>query len=104
VSLCVPVVAKVVGCLSRGSDNTWLLTSTADPAVTRDDVPAPDALAAAAAKPLGSQTFVLISVAPFRPEAHQGHKMEARGLVYREPGDSRLSLTSLQSVGSSCNN
>jgi hypothetical protein len=93
---------QTVGCLSRAPDNTWVLSSSADPTVTRDDVPAADALAAAAAKPLGSQTFLLISAAPFSPESHQGQKMEARGLVYKEPGDSRLTLTSLQAVGS-CN-
>jgi S-disulfanyl-L-cysteine oxidoreductase SoxD len=92
-------LVQAVGCLGRGPNNTWMLTSTSEPAPTREDAPAPAALAAAATAPLGSQTFLLLSAAPFAPEAHQGHKMEARGLVYVEPGDARLTLTSLAMVG-----
>jgi mono/diheme cytochrome c family protein len=95
-------LVQTVGCLARGAEGSWVLTSTAEPAVTREDAPPPDALAAAAAKPLGTETFVLLSVTPFNPEAHVGRKMEARGLVYREPGDSRLTLTSLQPLGATC--
>jgi hypothetical protein len=51
---------------------------------------------------LGSSTFVLHSVAPFKPEAHQGQKMAARGLVYTSPSDSLISLTSLQVVDTTC--
>ena len=59
-------------------------------------------LASAASRPLGSKTFRLISVAPFRPESHTGQKMEARGLIYTEPGDERLNLTSLKTTGGPC--
>jgi hypothetical protein len=31
-----------------------------------------------------------------------GHKVEAKGLLYREPNESRLNLTSLEMVSSSC--
>jgi mono/diheme cytochrome c family protein len=92
-------LVQTVGCLARGPDNTWILTRTADPLVTRDDVPSPQGLASAASRPLGTRTFRLLSVKPFGPESHQGHKMEARGLIYNEPGDERLTLTSLQMAG-----
>lgn len=95
-------LVQTVGCLARTEDRSWVLTHTAEPGVTREDTPSPDSLAAAASKPLGMETFVLLSVAPFMPEAHLGQKMEARGLVYREPGDSRLTLTSLQPLGAPC--
>jgi len=93
-------LVQVVGCLARGADNTWILTRTSEPLVTRDDVPTPQSLASAAARPLGTRTFRLLSAKPFDPEAHQGHKMEARGLIYNEPGDERLTLTSLRMAGS----
>jgi hypothetical protein len=93
-------LVEVVGCLARGAGNGWVLTRTSDPAATRDDVPPAAALSVAAAKPLGTQTFALLSAAPFSPEAHHGHKMAARGLVYVEPGEARLTLTSLSMVGS----
>ena len=92
-------LVQTVGCLGRGADNTWLLTRTSDPLVTRDEVPSAQSLTSAASRPLGTRTFRLLSAKPFGPEAHQGHKMEARGLIYSESGDERLTLTSLKMAG-----
>jgi S-disulfanyl-L-cysteine oxidoreductase SoxD len=92
-------LVQTVGCLARGPDNTWMLTRTAEPITTRDDVPSAQSLAAAANRQLGTRTYRLLSVTPFSPDSHQGHKMEARGLIYNEPGDERLTLTSLQMAG-----
>jgi hypothetical protein len=92
-------LVQAVGCLGRGPDNTWVLTRTSDPLVTRDDVPSAQSLASAATRPLGTRTFRLLSTKPFSPESHQGHKMEARGLIYSDAGEERLTLTSLQMAG-----
>jgi len=92
-------LVQAVGCLGRGPDNTWVLTRTSDPLVTRDDAPSPQSLASAATRPLGTRTFRLLSAKPFSPESHQGHKMEARGLIYSDAGDERLTLTSLMMMG-----
>ena len=92
-------LVQTVGCLGRGPDNTWVLTRTSDPLVTRDDAPSAQSLASAATRPLGTRTFRLLSAKPFSPESHQGHKMEARGLIYSEAGDERLTLTSLRMAG-----
>jgi len=92
-------LVQTVGCLGRGPDNTWVLTRTSDPLVTRDDAPSAQSLASAATRPLGTRTFRLLSAKPFTPESHQGHKMEARGLIYSEAGDERLTLTSLKMAG-----
>jgi mono/diheme cytochrome c family protein len=93
-------LVSTVGCLARGSNDEWVLTRTAEPLITRDDAPSSQALAGAANRALGTKTFRLLSVKPFDPESHQGHKMEARGLIYNEPGDLRLTLTSLKMAGS----
>ena len=53
-------------------------------------------------RPLGSRTFLLLSVVPFEPASHVGQKMEARGLVYNDPADARITLTSLKPTGASC--
>ena len=37
-------LVQTVGCLARGPDNSWILTRTADPLVTRDDVPSAQGL------------------------------------------------------------
>ena len=95
-------LVQTVGCLARGPDDAWILTNATEPAATRDDAPNPAALGAAAAKPLGTGRLRLLSAAPHDPAAHQGHKMEARGLIYQDPEDARLTVTSLTTVGE-CN-
>jgi S-disulfanyl-L-cysteine oxidoreductase SoxD len=97
-------LVQVVGCLAQGTNNGWVLTNTTEPVVTRQEEPTPTAIKDAQAKPLGSQTFQLISVTPFKPDSHKGQRVEARGLIYRDPNDARLNLTSLQTVAPSCPN
>jgi len=95
-------LVQTVGCLATGPNNTWMLTQTAEPLTTRDDVPSDRGLASAASRPLGMKTFRLISVAQFKPESYKGQKVEARGLIYTEQGDERINLTSLKPTGGNC--
>jgi cytochrome c5 len=95
-------LVQTVGCLTSGANNTWMLTRTAEPEPAREDVPSESGLASAASRPLGTRTFRLISAVPFKPESHTGQKVEARGLIYNEPGDERINLTSLRAIGGSC--
>jgi len=95
-------LVQVVGCLTQGPNKAWTLTQTSDPVLTRDEEPSATAIKTAQAKALGGQTFQLISVVPFKPEGHVGHKMEARGLLYKDQSDARLNLTSLQMLGAAC--
>lgn len=92
-------LVQVVGCLAR-DDTRWRLTRTGEPVTTTASTPDGDALTQAAGKPLGTGDYVLLSAAPFDPASHDGRKVEARGLIYSEPGNSRLTLTSLAPVGS----
>ena len=92
-------LVQTVGCLTRGADDKWLLTRTAEPLTTSADTPSAQAVVSASKRPLGAKTFLLLSAKPFDPEAHQGHKMEARGLIYNEAGDLRLTLTALTMAG-----
>lgn len=91
-------LVQAVGCLARAGDR-WVLRNSSVPIATTDGVPREGTLGAAAAMPLGSGTFVLLSAAPFNPGSSEGRKVEVRGLIYQEPGDALLTLTSLQSVG-----
>jgi S-disulfanyl-L-cysteine oxidoreductase SoxD len=97
-------MVQVVGCLGEGPDNTWVLTRTSDPVVASDQASTAAMLKEAGAQPLGSQTFRLLSVNPFQPEAHRGHKMQAKGLIYRAPDKDRINLVSLEMVGPGCGN
>jgi len=95
-------LVQVVGCLTQGANKAWTLTRTSEPVLTRDEEPTAASLRTAQNKALGAQSFQLVSVVSFKPEEHQGQKVEARGLLYRDQGDARLNLTSLQTVNSSC--
>jgi mono/diheme cytochrome c family protein len=95
-------LVQVVGCLTQGPNKSWTLTSTSDPALTREEEPTAAAIRASQGKALGTQTFQLVSVVPFKPEGHVGHKMEARGLLYKDQNDARLNLTSLQMLAAGC--
>jgi quinoprotein glucose dehydrogenase len=95
-------LVQAVGCLAAGPNGSWILTRTAEPVATHEDLPSERALALAVSTPLGTRTFRLISVVPFKPEAHAGQKVEVRGLIYNEPGNERLNLTSLQATGAGC--
>jgi hypothetical protein len=79
-----------------------MLTRTTEPVVTRQEQPNASGLKEAETKALGSQTFQLVSATSFKPEGHKGHKMEARGLLYKDSRDTMINLTSLQMVGSTC--
>jgi len=97
-------LVRLVGCLARGAGKGWTLTRTSEPASTKDDVPMPAALKDAESKALGSGSFDLVSVGAFQPESHQGRKVEARGLLYRDSKRNLLNLTSLEDAGGSCQN
>jgi hypothetical protein len=93
---------EVTGCLTKGPNNTWLLTNSSEPSLSKDQPATPDELKAAGAKAVGSQSYRLISVNSLSPELHAGQKMEAKGLIYREADDARLNVLSLQTVAPSC--
>jgi hypothetical protein len=95
-------LVEVVGCLTRGANDAWTLTSTTEPALTSDRPSTPRALSDASKQPLGSATFRLLSVGTFDPAAHAGEKMYAKGLLYREPGKDRINLVALDPVGPKC--
>jgi quinoprotein glucose dehydrogenase len=97
-------LVQVVGCLREASNNSWTLTDTTEPVVTRQEQPNAAALKDADGKPLGALTFQLVSATPFKPETHRGQKVEARGLIYRDTRDSMINVTSLQTVSTSCAN
>lgn len=92
-------LVQTVGCLAPGPNGSWVLSNGAEPTPTSDDRPAAGALASAASQALGAVRFRLLHAAPFKPAEHQGHKMEARGLIYKDAADLRLTLTSLAMVG-----
>ena len=95
-------IVEVVGCLSQaGAD--WNLANATEPAVSPTAFTTPEAVKAAAEKPLGSQQFRLLGTSPFTPERHKGHKIVVRGILIKSgSSDSRLNVTSFQMLAETC--
>ena len=89
-------IVEAVGCLSKtGAD--WTLVNATEPAVASTSFTTPEAVKAAAEKPLGTQQYRLLGTSSFGPEPHKGHKMVVRGLLIKKSGsDTRINLTSFQ--------
>jgi mono/diheme cytochrome c family protein len=93
---------QVVGCLEPGPGDRWVLTrSSARPGSRERSVSATE-LERARARALGDETYSLVSATPFGPAARRGHKVAAKGLVYRQPGDYRLNVTALETLADKC--
>ena len=90
------------GCLAPRPGGGWALTQSSPPAATKDEPATADELTGVKASAPGQETFVLLSAGVFDASAHQGHRMQAKGLLYRTPEESRISLTSLQVVSEDC--
>lgn len=95
-------LVQVVGCLSSGGGASWQLARSTAPVITRDETPTESALREAAESPLGSDTVRLISVSQYGLESKVGRRIEARGLLNRLPGETRLDVLSLHVVGAAC--
>jgi cytochrome c5 len=94
-------MVELVGCLTR-ADDRWVLTNTSAPVAAKDQPSSPDELLSALARPLGVETFRLVSVNGFEPDAHKGHKVQAKGILARATNDNRLNVTALNTIASSC--
>jgi mono/diheme cytochrome c family protein len=95
-------LVRAVGCLSPGAAGGWALTRATDPLTTRDDAVSSQSLATSAARALGTRQFTLLSAAPFKPQDYVGRKVEARGLVYIDGPQSKLTVTSLAVAAETC--
>jgi len=97
---------QTVGCLSQEADN-WVLTKASKPnrLRTSGETVDPAVLKAAETKLLGDLKFRLqnlMMLGAFSPETHKGHKMLAQGVLIRQGGSDRLSVTQLQMVSAEC--
>jgi hypothetical protein len=98
-------LVEVIGCLTQDQNRKWIVTSATEPVVTKEETSTPAALKDAAPRPLGSETFTLVSVTPsLHAESRKGHKVYVRGLLYRDGPYAELNLTSLDTVRANCAN
>jgi len=96
----------VVGCLTLDTGNGWFLTHAAEPARTLNVWESTTAeLQEAAAKPLGDQLFRLANIDDLRGfdrDALTGNKVQAKGILVRQPNNQRINLNSLLKLEAGC--
>jgi len=88
----------VVGCLTAGPQNRWLLTQGSEPVAAAAASSPP----AAAPQPLGTQTFHLLDAMAYAPGDHKNQKVHVRGLLIKVPGEQRMTISSLEMVSPTC--
>ena len=92
---------EVIGCLTAGPQNTWMLTQGSEPAAVAP--PASESSPpAAAAKALGTQTIQLVDAMAYAPAAHKSQKVYVRGLLIKLPGEQRMTISALETVSPNC--
>ena len=95
-------LVRVVGCLTNPPDGAWMLTRSTDPVRTGNPQPAAGEKEAAEALALGPRTYRLLVSAAYKPDDHKGHKVEVRGFLIRRPDETRLNITSLETLDPGC--
>jgi S-disulfanyl-L-cysteine oxidoreductase SoxD len=100
-------LVDVVGCFARGPHDTWMLSNGSELVRTRSPMqPTESEIAAARAKPLGSQTYQLMDVEyfsnAFHPEAHAGQKVNAKGFLIRTGTDAKINVTWVEMLATDC--
>jgi len=96
-------LVQVVGCLTQDGTGTWTLTNGTSPARTREPGASPATeLPALAGSALGTQTFQLGALPAARNDL-KGHKVQAKGLLIRNPAGDRINITSVQGLSETCN-
>jgi hypothetical protein len=93
---------EVVGCLDRNPPGEWMLTSAADPVVSGTQSTSSVALKAAKDKLLGVRRYQLLGATVFNPSSHKGEKVAVMGILIKDTSETRVNVTSLQMVTTSC--
>jgi cytochrome c5 len=93
---------EVVGCLTAGRHQTWMLTRASEPVSVVPSASTAASTLAAPEKPFGTQTFHLLDAVAYAPEGHRGHKMYVRGLLIKLADEQRMTISSFEMVSPTC--
>src|SRR5262245_392795 len=93
-------IVSVTGCLREPQSGTWMLTSATDPVPSSANAPAPKDIPST--PPAGKNEFRLIGVSEFNVTAHKGHTVIIKGLHIKATPVSRLNVTSVTMVATTC--
>jgi mono/diheme cytochrome c family protein len=92
---------EVVGCLTPGPENAWLLTNASEPVGL---APSDSRETTVTDRPLGTHVFRLLDAMAYSPESHKGHKMYVKGLLIKLPGEQRMTISAFETVAPACTN
>jgi mono/diheme cytochrome c family protein len=93
---------EVVGCMTPGPESTWLLTNASEPTSLAITTASAMRDAVATDRPLGTQVFRLLDAMAYNPESLKGRKMYVRGLLIKLPGEQRMTISTLETLATSC--
>jgi hypothetical protein len=93
-------IVSVTGCLKEATPDSWTLTAATDPVPSSAN--APTARELPSAPPAGKNAFKLIGVSEFNLPAHRDQTVVIKGLFIKATPMSRLNMTSVTRVSSSC--
>jgi|HubBroStandDraft_1064217.scaffolds.fasta_scaffold09217_1 uncharacterized repeat protein (TIGR03803 family) len=95
-------IVEVVGCLEENAAGVWRLIDAGDPAVSKTQATSSRTLQADAAKPLGTRRYQLVGARFFDPWGRTAGRVAIKGSLIAGAGESRINVTSLQTVASAC--
>lgn len=97
-----PRLIKTVGCLGQDHSGKWLLTRAGEAVETNRQATSMVEVKTAATSALGVQTLELLGVNVFKPHDLSGQKVAVKGVLIPAGNNSRLNVTSLQSLSARC--
>ena len=100
-------VVQAVGCLTQHTPGAWQLSEASEPIRIRELTKPTDAdIEASAQEPPGVLEFDLQNIGylgrEFNTVAYEGYKMQARGILIRQPPNVRIDVRSLVEVSQTC--
>jgi hypothetical protein len=95
-------VVQAVGCLITGPGSAWRLTDASVPEATDMQSTSSSARRAAAEIPFGHYSYDLVGAGVFAPDHQRSRKVAVKGVLIEGGAQSRLNVTSLQTVGGPC--
>jgi mono/diheme cytochrome c family protein len=100
-------VVRVVGCLTPSEKGTWTVTQATEPVRDRAGrSTTPEELGASQRVPLGAASFLLqnLDYLPDSviPASYSGHRVQVKGALVRRQTDTRINVTTLDTVASAC--
>ncbi|HXJ47472.1 MAG TPA: hypothetical protein VNK47_12405 [Candidatus Dormibacteraeota bacterium] len=97
-------IGEVVGCVEASTSSGWLLTKAREPVISDTQATSSAELKAAEESPSGTARYQLLGASVFKPLNHQKERVVVKGILIRDARETRINVTSLQSVAAKCGN